>query len=641
MNLTLRRLGRTVDAPPRQGLSVPARQAAGHGHGRPLAGADQGADPARSNPGRGPRFDRAWRVLLAAGAAAVILGFGILGLVYRPESGPPADGPVPFAALAVPGGPAVGPLGFSAGWVAAAAVLLLAFAATLLLRARGRERALRDANAALDARLRAYTDLSHAFDMIAVFVRSPDGAIRHWSAGCERLFGFTAAEALGRTAHELLGTRFPDGGRRTAQDALVRDGEWQGELRHRRRDGAPVIVAAHWILRRVAGQAASAEPRAEPGAAVVEVHANATALKAAEAALNAGEARLRLAQDVAGVGTWEWDAEADSLVWSPELHGLFGTSPAAGPPPSHEAFVALVHPDDREALRAAAFGALESGEYKTEFRILRPGRNGADEVRWLIGRGRRMPGLAGRLGPLLGVNVDITARKETEERQALLMREVDHRAKNALAVVQAILRLTRADSPDRFARVVEGRVAALARAQTLLTESRWVGADLVAMLRGELAPFMGGIGPGGSASGGPGTGGPGTGGPGTGDTGAGRVTLAGPRVTVAPVTAQPLSMALHELATNAAKYGSLSTPAGALNLTWELDRAAGRLRIRWTESGGPAIAAAPERSGFGSRVIRTTIREQLSGEVTFDWHPGGLVCDIDIPLGRAVPRDGT
>jgi len=489
-------------------------------------------------------------------------------------------------------------------WLAAGAAALAVLGSTALLRARGREKALLQANATLESRLGILTDLSHAFDRTAVILRAPDGTIRHWSAGCERLFGFPAAEATGRLVHELLGTRFPDGGRRSVQEELMHNGEWQGELRHRRRGGDPVTVASHWILRR---DAVTGRPTA-----VVELHTDATALKAAEAALSAGEARLRLAQEVAGVGTWEWDPDTGAMVWSPEQHALFGTSPATGAPPSFEGFLDLVHPDDRPRLRTAAAQALETGEYEAEFRILRPGRGG-EELRWLIGRGRRMPGPAGRLGPFLGVNVDITARKEAEERQALLMREVDHRAKNALAVVQAILRLTRADSPDSFARAVEGRVAALARAHTLLTESRWVGADLSAMLRGELVPFMGG-------------------------GGSNRVVFDGPPVTVAPVTAQPLSMALHELATNAAKYGSLSVPDGRLTVSWQADAAAGRLRLHWVETGGPPVTAPPDRSGFGSRVIQTTIQEQLGGEVGFNWEAAGLICAIDLPLSRATAR---
>jgi PAS domain S-box-containing protein len=140
-------------------------------------------------------------------------------------------------------------------------------------------------------------DLFSAFDMGAVILRTPEGTILHWSAGCERLFGFPPSEALGRIAHELLGTRFPDGGRRALVEKLHKTGEWQGELRHRRRNGQHVVVASHWILR--------LDPTDGQPAAVLELHNDATALKAAEAALRAGEARLRLAQEVAGVGTWE------------------------------------------------------------------------------------------------------------------------------------------------------------------------------------------------------------------------------------------------------------------------------------------------------------------------------------------------
>ncbi|CAA9281331.1 MAG: Chemotaxis protein methyltransferase CheR [uncultured Acetobacteraceae bacterium] len=490
-------------------------------------------------------------------------------------------------------------------WWTAGAAGLAKLGAAVLPRVRRSLRAAPQSGASRAQPLAA--DLFSAFDMGAAILRTPEGTILHWSAGCERLFGFPANEALGRTAHELLGTRYPDGGRRALAEELQRTGEWQGELRHRRRCGNHVVVASHWILRR--------DPADGQAAAVLELHTDATALKTAEAALRAGEARLRLAQEVAGVGTWEWDPEEDSFVWSPEHYALFGLSPAAGEPDSLDAFLALVHPDDRDAVRAAAHDALASGEYLAEFRVLRPGRNGGEETLWLIGRGRRMPSPAGRVGPILGVNVDITARKEAEERQALLMREVDHRAKNALAVVQAVLRLTRAESMAAFAKAVEGRVSALARAQTLLTESRWTGADFQAMLRGELAPFVG-------------------------SGGGSKVLLNGPPVLLAPLTAQPLSMALHELATNAAKYGSLSVPDGTLDLSWHEDPPGSRLRLRWKETGGPPVAGTPERRGFGSRVVETTVRDQLRGEVSFTWAPAGLVCDIDIPLHRVAAPSG-
>jgi two-component sensor histidine kinase len=202
---------------------------------------------------------------------------------------------------------------------------------------------------------------------------------------------------------------------------------------------------------------------------------------------------------------------------------------------------------------------------------------------------------------------DLRQRKAVEERQALLAREVDHRAKNALAVVQTMLRLTRADDVPSFARAVEGRVAALARAQTLLAEGHSDGADLHSMLRGELAPFLAGQ----------------------------RADLDGLAVVLPPGTAQPLAMAVHELATNAAKHGALSVPEGRVTVSWRFEgRAAGLLRLRWAEAGGPPLPGPPTRRGFGSRVLDGTVRGQLGGAVSLTWARTGLVCEIEVPLRR-------
>lgn len=209
------------------------------------------------------------------------------------------------------------------------------------------------------------------------------------------------------------------------------------------------------------------------------------------------------------------------------------------------------------------------------------------------------------------VIIDVDEEHRATDRQALLMREVDHRAKNMLAVVQAALRLTRAENIDSFVHAIEGRIAALARAQTLLAADRWSGADLRSLIEGEMVPFLAGT------------------------PGSPRATLEGDRVVLPAGAAQPFSMAVHELATNAIKYGALSRPEGQLAVSWVLDRKAGNLlRLRWVETGGPPTS--PRRKpGFGSRVLHGTVQDQLGGRVVTNWEPEGLVCELEIPLRRA------
>jgi two-component sensor histidine kinase len=163
---------------------------------------------------------------------------------------------------------------------------------------------------------------------------------------------------------------------------------------------------------------------------------------------------------------------------------------------------------------------------------------------------------------------------------------------------------------------------ALARAHTLLSERRWSGAELRALLEGELSPFLSAVPPVGDAIEAPH------------DTP--RAELDGPPVTLAPAAAQPLSMALHELATNATKHGALSAPDGRVSVFWETDDRAGVLRLLWAEAGGPPVAAPPTRRGFGSRMLEATLRDQLGGRVSREWRPGGLVCGVELPLARAV-----
>jgi PAS domain S-box-containing protein len=328
---------------------------------------------------------------------------------------------------------------------------------------------------------------------------------------------------------------------------------------------------------------------------------DATARKAAESALAQSSERLRLALEAGGMGAWDFDPATQEVSWDARQSALFGLALPAGEVPRalpFAAFLALVLPQDRADLLAAVELAIANDTgFAHEFRI-RHADTGRE--RWLAGRGKLVPGARG--GRLLGLNWDVTERREAEDRQMLLMREVDHRAKNSLAVVQSVLALTRASDLGGFRTAVAGRIGAMARAHTLLARTAWDAADLDALLRDELGVHLGG----------------------------GKVSLAGPVVGLAPGAAQPVAMALHELATNAAKYGALSAPAGQVALRWSR-LPDGGLCLRWRETGGPPVAGAPARQGFGSVLVTRTVERQLQGRIRFEWHRAGLECRLMLP----------
>ncbi len=322
------------------------------------------------------------------------------------------------------------------------------------------------------------------------------------------------------------------------------------------------------------------------------------ALEASTTRLIESERRRTLALAAGQMGSWDWDLLRGECAWDEGQCRIFGVDPrtfAVTP----ENVRTLVHPDDLGCLEQVLQRiSADAQSYQTEFRVRRPD----GELRWCIGTATATLDAASRVVRVSGVTVDITERKLAEERQVLLAREVDHRARNALAVVQSIVRLTRARGIEDYVVAVEGRIRALSRAHMLLSRSRWEGADLRKLVEEELAPYR------------------------TGE--AESVVAVGPEVVLQPATAQALAIALHELATNAAKYGALSTAAGTVGLTWELEPA--NLVLQWTESGGPTTEP-PCSEGYGTRVIGASIERQLGGRARFDWRPEGLHCVLSLP----------
>src|ERR687888_749442 len=274
-------------------------------------------------------------------------------------------------------------------------------------------------------------------------------------------------------------------------------------------------------------------------------------LEASTARLLQSEERRSLALAAGQMGSWEWDPVSGRFVWDDGQYRIFGVDPATFDLTADNVR-ALIHPEDWKHLQDAIKPAVPNApSFQSEFRVCRP--NG--DLRWCIGTAVASGDATDNVVRINGVAVGITHRKQAEERQALLAREVDHRARNALALVQSIVRLTRADDIKSYIAAVDGRIGALARAHTLLAQSRWQGADLARLLEEELAPYRMGE--------------------------DGRIVVKGPEVSLEPRTAQTLALALHELATNAAKYGALSVMSGRVDLTWELQPE--MLVLHWTE----------------------------------------------------------
>ena len=211
----------------------------------------------------------------------------------------------------------------------------------------------------------------------------------------------------------------------------------------------------------------------------------------------------------------------------------------------------------------------------------------------------------GRAVGAVNMILDLSDRRRAEAAQKALLDELNHRVKNTLATVQSLATQSFKDAPPDMRKAFEGRLFALSRTHNQLTRSNWSAADLDTLLQEILEPFA--------------------------EAGSGRVTIAGPAVTLLPRSALILSMMLHELATNAAKYGALSASAGRLDIGWtiggeEMER---RLRLTWQESGGPAVQK-PTHKGFGSRLIEHGTRGDLRGTATIDYNPSGVRCVFDI-----------
>lgn len=464
-------------------------------------------------------------------------------------------------------------------------------------RGTGRRRAARGRIARERAALAALVEASQ--DAIISW-RLEDGRIESWNPAAERLYGYAAAEAIGRSILTMVPPDLQVRAQRVV--AELRQGRAFAQYRTRRlrKDGSEVEVSLTVSpLRDRAGRVDAASTIAR----------DITDQRRAERALEESEARLRFTLEASRVGAWDWDMRTGEVAWSPNLEDIH-RRPRGSFGRSFEAVLAEVRPEDREGVEAALRGALDGGdEYEAEYRL-------AHADVWVQGKGRVIRDAAGAPVRMAGICWDVTERRRLEERQRLLLAELGHRVKNTLAVVSAIVQQTlqRHDSPESFRAAFTERLNAMARRHDLLMQSDWRGARLSRLVEQELAPHR--------------------------DASGAKFALEGDDVVLVPAAALTLGLALHELATNAAKYGALSKPGGSVAVRSRTHSAGGeaRLNILWSESGGPPLDGAPRRRGFGSILLERGLAYELGGEVKLSYPTDGLRCEMDLPFDARTGR---
>lgn len=321
-----------------------------------------------------------------------------------------------------------------------------------------------------------------------------------------------------------------------------------------------------------------------------------TERKKVEATLRENEQRLSwLASIVESSDDAIVSKNLDGIItsWNKGAERVFGYTAerAIGQP------ITIVIPQDRQDEERMILTRIGRGDRIDHFETIRQRQDGT-----LIFVSLTVSPVKNAKGKIIGASKiarDITEQKRSQEQIAILAREAEHRSKNVLANVQATVKLSQADTTEGLKDAIEGRIRALANVHSLFVETRWTGAELSTIATSELAPYL--------------------------NNAEARVRIDGPQVLLKPDMAQPVAVILHELATNAAKYGALSTAEGEIDLNWFHD-SNGLLNLRWMETGGPEVQR-PTRQGFGTRVIEGMVG-QLRGKALFDWRKEGLSCEI-------------
>ncbi|MFO1024991.1 MAG: CHASE3 domain-containing protein [Acetobacteraceae bacterium] len=442
--------------------------------------------------------------------------------------------------------------------------------------------------AANDARQR---DLLATLDLGAFLMRGTDLRIHYWSEGCARLYGWRADEVLGRNLHELLQTVFPIPAA-DIEAALARNGTWVGDLRQRTRDGQELVVTAHKAIRHYGNNRPSV---------VLEVITDVTGQRQAETALAQSQALLQTVIETTPGLIYAKDRQGRMLMANSATQALIGRPWQEIEGRTNEEFLddpaqaEAVTENDRQVLERAQ--ALEFEEIIYQ--------RGQPPRTWLSTKSP-MYGIDRQITGIIGVSVDITERKRIEEQLRQMINELNHRVKNTLATVQAIASQTLRGTDPAIFHSLEARLRALSAAHDVLTREAWEGADLLAVVEGVLKS-CGGI-------------------------GNPQFDIGGPPLRLQPQVVIALSMGLHELLSNALKYGALSDQNGRVFIRWRIVRDDERmLQFTWAERDGPRVVA-PVTRGFGTKLVERSLAQDLGGTAAITFDPDGVVCTVEAPL---------
>ncbi len=475
-------------------------------------------------------------------------------------------------------------------------VVGLVAAGTNITRLKRIETALRES----EATFRAMFDESSVGKIEIV---PEHGRILRANAAFCNFVGYSEAELRDLTIWDITHPEERDSEREPVRRMISGESpSFDVEKRYIRKDGTPVW--AHTTVNLIRDK--SGHP-VRNFAVIQDIDAR----KQAEQDLLASKDRLQLAFNVAQLGSYLYDPRRRMFSGDARCQEIFDF-------PKNEAtieeIIKLVHPDDVEMVEinlAAALDPINPRRTATEFRLRRSDR----EVRWVETLGLAYFEGAGherRAVSFVGTLADITERREREEKEHLLMREINHRAKNMLSVVDAIAHQTAARNSEDFVERFSERIQALSANQDLLVRNEWNGVEIEDLVRAQLAHFADLFGP--------------------------RVAVHGARLSLKAAAAQAIGLALHELSTNAGKYGALSTDAGRVDVRWGTD--GDKFTMDWTERDGPPVSA-PKRRGFGTIVMEAMTERSVDGTVDLDYAPSGMTWRLSCPAANALTPGAT